>query len=77
MQYIKQNRKTENNKLIHEDIFPANNKDLETSLNKFLNDNQENFEYNMDKLNKRTSQNKPIPPYLLLLIIFGDMKIIS
>ena len=57
---IKQDRKSKNNKFIHEVISPETNKDLETSVYKFLNDNQENVEYNMDTLNKRTSQNNII-----------------
>ena len=57
---IKQDRKSKNNKYIHEVISPETNKDLETSINKFLSDNQENAEYNMDTLNKRTSQNNII-----------------
>ena len=61
---IKPDKKSKNNKYIHEIIVPSSKKELEESVNKFLtnsnnehNDNKEAFEYSMERLNKRTSQN--------------------
>ena len=61
---IKQNKKSKQNVYIHEIIVPSSKKELEDSVNKFLtsnhnnnNDPKENFEYSMERVNKRTSQN--------------------
>ena len=61
---IKQNKKSKKNVYTHEIIIPSSKKELEESVNKFLtsnynsnNDIKENFEYSMERVNKRTSQN--------------------
>ena len=59
---IKPDKKSKNNKYIYEIIVPSSKKELEESVNEFLtnsnnNDNKEAFEYSIERVNKRTSQN--------------------
>ena len=56
---IKKNKNYKNNPFIYQVIVPTSNKELETSINEFiLNNNQEmNLGYYQEKYSKRTSQN--------------------
>ena len=59
---IKPDKKSKKNKYIHQIIVPSSKKELEESVNEFLtnsnnNDSKEAFEYSIERVNKRTSQN--------------------
>ena len=59
---LKQDKNNKNNKYIHEVISPLSSKELETSVNNFIfknndNDVENSYNFNLDKYNKRTSQN--------------------
>ena len=59
---IKQDKNNKNNKFIYEVISPLSSKELETSVNNFIfknndNDIENSYNFNLEKYNKRTSQN--------------------